>query len=53
MKQFFPFLLIFIGFFILFFMGIAEVAGVCFLLGIVMIILRVWPEEWEDEKRGK
>lgn len=46
-----PFLLIITGLFLLFYMGMAEPAGVCLLMGIVMIVERVWPERWEADKQ--
>ena len=42
----FPILLILLGLIILFMTKYTPVAGVCFLLGAVMIIERIWPEEW-------
>ena len=47
MKKLYPYLLILLGLFLLFFIGQAEVAGVCLLIGIVMVIESIWPEEWE------
>lgn len=44
-----PYLLILLGLLLLFFVGQAVLADVCFLLGIVMIILRIWPEKWGVE----
>ena len=41
-----PYLLILLGLLLLFFIGQAEVAGVCFLFGLVMIIESVWLEKW-------
>ena len=32
-------------------MGRAIVAGVCLLFGVVMIFEKIWPEEWEAEKK--
>jgi len=46
LKKLSPYLLILFGLFVLFFMGMAEVAIVCFLIGIVMAIENVWPEKW-------
>lgn len=46
----FPYLIILIGLFFLLFINMAPIAGVCFLLGIVMIILRIWPEKWDTTK---
>ncbi len=57
MKYFFkklsPYFLILLGLFVLFIVGKAEVAGVCLLIGIVMVFESIWPEEWETEKRKK
>lgn len=39
-----------LGLFLLFFMGRAEAAGVCLLIGIVMLFERIWPEKWGTEK---
>ena len=50
MKKLYPFLLIFFGLFILFIVGQPIVAGVCILLGIVMIFESIWPEKWEANK---
>lgn len=52
LKNLSPYLLILLGLLLLFFAGQAEVAGVCLLLGIVMVILRIWPEEWGSDKRA-
>jgi len=41
-----PILLVLLGIFLLFFMGQPIPAGICFLIGIVMIIDKIWPEEW-------
>ena len=41
-----PYFLILLGLLLLFYMGQAIPAGVCFLLGYVMIIERIWPEKW-------
>lgn len=49
MKRILPYVLILIGFFLLFFVGQAIPAGVCLLIGIVMIEERVWPEKWESD----
>ena len=40
------YLLILLGLFLLLFIGQALVAGVCVLIGIVLIIERFWPEKW-------
>lgn len=44
-----PFLVILFGLFLLFFVDQPIPAGVCFLIGIVMIVERVWPETWESD----
>lgn len=46
LKKLSPFLLILLGLLLLFFIGQAKAAGVCLLLGIVMVILQIWPEKW-------
>ena len=51
MKKLYPYLLILLGMFLLLFVGQAEVAGICLLLGIVMIFESISPEEWEAEKQ--
>lgn len=48
-----PYLLILIGLLLLFFLGMALQAGVCQLLGIVMVIEKLWPEKWEADKKKK
>jgi len=44
-----PYLLILLGLFFLFKMNMPIPAGVCLLLGIVMILERIWPEKWGSE----
>ena len=44
-------MLILLGLFLLFYMGMAVYSGVFLLVGIVMTIERIWPEEWEAEKK--
>ena len=51
LKNLSPYLLILLGLLLLFFIGQAEAAGVCILVGIVMLILSIWPEEWDAEKQ--
>lgn len=51
MKRILPYALILIGLILLLFAGQAIPAGVCFLLGVVMIIERIWPEEWDADKK--
>ena len=41
-----PFLLILLGFSLLALLEMAIPAGVFILVGIVMIIEKIWPEEW-------
>lgn len=48
-----PYLLILLGLLLLFYMGMAIPAGVCLLLGIVMVFEYIWPEEWEADKKKK
>ena len=46
-----PLLLIVLGFLTLdMFQG--YVAFACMLIGIVMLIERIWPEKWSDEKKN-
>lgn len=51
LKKLSPYLLILFGLLLLFFIKQPEAAGVCILVGIVMIIESIWPEKWEAEKR--
>lgn len=44
-----PYLLVLFGLLLLFFIGQAIPAGVCFLIGIVMIEERKWPEKWGQD----
>lgn len=53
LKKATPYLLLIFGLLLLFLIGQAEAASVCILLGIVMIILSIWPEEWEADKKVK
>lgn len=50
-----PLCIIILGLFLLFFVGQPIPAGVCFLIGIVMIIEMIWPEKWgvEDPKNKR
>ena len=48
-----PYILLFLGLFLLLFMGQVIAAGVCLLLGIVMIIERIWPEKWGNLNSDK
>lgn len=50
LKNSLPYLLILLGLFILFMIQQAIAAGICFLIGIVMIIEHIWPEKWESDK---
>lgn len=47
LKKSSPYILIFMGLLLLFFIGQVIPAGVFLLLGIVMIMERIWPEKWE------
>lgn len=51
LKKTSPYLLILLGLFLLLWMGQAPTAGVCLVIGIVMIIEKIWPEEWEADKK--
>lgn len=51
MKRSRPYLLILLGLFLLFYMGMAEIAGVCLLIGIVWVIETIWPEKWGAEDK--
>lgn len=46
MKKSIPYLLILFGLLILFIIEQPIVAGVCLLIGIVMILESIWPEKW-------
>lgn len=48
LKSFFSYLLLLLGLFLLIFIGQAVPAGVCVLVGIVMIIESIWPEKWGE-----
>ena len=50
MKKLYPYFLLLLGLFLLLFLGQAEAAGVCILIGIVIVIESIWPEEWKSEK---
>lgn len=45
-KKTIPYLLIFFGLFLLFFLGNAQLSGISLLIGIVMVIDSIWPEKW-------
>lgn len=49
LKKLTPYLLILLGLLLLFFIEQPGAAGVCILVGIVMIILSIWPEKWDAE----
>ena len=51
LKKLSPYLVILLGMFTLFFIGQAEVAFGCFILGIILIIERFWPEKWGEDSR--
>lgn len=46
LKSLTPYLIILLGLLLLFLIGQAEAAGVCFVIGIAMVIERIWPEQW-------
>ena len=48
-----PYLLILSGLIILFMSNMAPVAFVCFIIGIVLIMERMWPEKWDTENTSK
>lgn len=50
LKKLSPILVLLFGVFLLLIIGQAEMSGVFILLGVVMIILRIWPEKWDAEK---
>lgn len=45
-------LIFLLGIILLFILNQPELAFVLFFLGIVFIIERIWPEEWDAEKRN-
>ena len=49
-KNLTPLFLILFGLLLLFILGQAEAAGICFLIGIVMTIEKIWPEKWDVDK---
>ena len=48
-----PYLIILLGVLLLFFLNQSEVAFVFFFFGVVIIIERIWPEEWETDKQKR
>jgi len=48
-----PLLLILLGLFCLFILSKGQIAGVFILIGIVMLVERIWPEEWGSEENAK
>jgi len=44
-----PYLLILIGIILLLYMSLPIQAGGCLLLGIVMVIEKIYPEKWGDD----
>lgn len=46
MKKVLPYLLLLLGLIILILLGQPVPAGVCILLGIVLVIETIWPEKW-------
>ena len=51
MEKWTSMLLILMGLFLLLYLNMPPVAGVCLLIGIVMTIEKKWPEEWKSEKK--
>ena len=51
LKNAFPYLLFFIGLISLFMINQPILACVIFLLAIVIILERIWPEEWDADKK--
>jgi len=49
MKKVFPYLLILLGILLFLFLEQPIPAGVCILVGIVMVVERIWPEKWEPD----
>ena len=49
MKKIVPYFLILLGLILLFFIGQPIPAGIILLLGIVMIIEQIWPENWGED----
>ncbi len=45
--------LILLGLFMLFYFGMAQVAGVLILIGITMLFEHFWPEKWDAEEKKK
>ncbi len=43
-----PYLLILFGFLVLSITNIGLVAGVIIMIGILMLLERIWPEKWGD-----
>ena len=50
-KKLSPYLLILLGLFLLIWMNQALAAGICLLLGIVMVFEQIWPERWGAENK--
>lgn len=48
MKKITPFLLIIFGIILLLVFSLPIPAGACVLIGLVMIIDKIWPERWES-----
>ena len=49
-KTFLPYLLIVFGFLFLGYTNIAIIAGPIIIIGFVMILERIWPEEWPQKE---
>lgn len=47
-----PYFFILFGLLLLFILSQPIPAGISLLLGVVMIIERIWPEKWEKEKKS-
>ena len=51
LKKLSPYILILLGLLIFLVINQPIVAGVCLVIGIVMIILQIWPEKWEADNQ--
>ena len=52
LKKLSPYLLILFGVLALF-IGQAIPSGICFLIGVTMILERIWPEKWGVENENQ
>lgn len=50
LKKFSPYLILLLGLYLLFFLGLAEPAGVLFLISYVIIVESIWPEKWGSDE---